>query len=174
MAGRARLGRVPGMAYLIKRYPNRKLYDVQASRYVTLDDLAALIRGGTEIAVTDAATGEDLTAVVLTQIILDRERGGQAGLPAAFLHQFIKHGEAWQEAMARGLAATMEGMVESQREAERIFRTWAERSGLLPAAGAAKGSARESTRGSAVPPSRGRRRPGGRRPSPGPRKVRRA
>jgi polyhydroxyalkanoate synthesis repressor PhaR len=57
------------MAYVIKRYSNRKLYDPQASRYVTLEELAAMIRGGREISVVDVATGEDLTSVVLAQII---------------------------------------------------------------------------------------------------------
>ncbi|MGQ0569314.1 MAG: polyhydroxyalkanoate synthesis regulator DNA-binding domain-containing protein [Armatimonadota bacterium] len=120
------------MAYVIKRYGNRKLYDIQASRYVTLDDLEHMIRAGEEIAVVDAATGEDLTAIVLTQIILEHERGGHAALPAAFLHQLIKHGDAWQQFMAKGLYATLEGVIESQHEAERIFRVWAAGAGLRP------------------------------------------
>src|SRR5690242_1850674 len=92
----------PTMAYVIKRYANRKLYDVQVSRYVTLEDLEQLIRRGKEVSVVDAATGEDLTALVLTEIILRGERGGRAGLPAGFLHLLIKHGDAWQKFMAKG------------------------------------------------------------------------
>ncbi len=118
------------MAYVIKRYANRKLYDAQASRYVALEDLQDLIRRGKEIAVVDAVSGEDITAVILTQIILETERGGAGTLPAAFLHQLIKYGATWQDVMAKGLQATLGGIVSSQREADRIFRDWAARAGL--------------------------------------------
>lgn len=120
------------MAYVIKRYANRKLYDVQVSRYVTLEDLEQLIRRGKEVSVVDAATGEDLTALVLTEIILRGERGGRAVLPAGFLHLLIKHGDAWQKFMAKGLYSTLEGLIDSQREANRIFEAWASWSGMLP------------------------------------------
>lgn len=83
------------MAYVIKRYSNRKLYDTQESRYVTLEELEELIRAGREISVVDVSTGEDLTSVTLAQIILENERNHRATLPTAFLHQLIKHGEAW-------------------------------------------------------------------------------
>ena len=59
------------MAYIIKRYSNRKLYDTQESRYVTLEELEGMIRAGKEIRVTDASTGEDLTSVTLAQILLE-------------------------------------------------------------------------------------------------------
>jgi len=59
------------MAYVIKRYSNRKLYDTQESRYVTLEELEELIRAGKEISVVDVSTGEDLTSVNLAQIILE-------------------------------------------------------------------------------------------------------
>src|SRR5881409_2025644 len=89
------------MAYVIKRYSNRKLYDTQESRYVTLEEIEEMIRAGREITVVDAASGEDLTSVTLTQIILENERNHRANLPSAFLHQLIKHGEAWQEFVQR-------------------------------------------------------------------------
>ena len=73
------------MAYVIKRYSNRKLYDTQESRYVTLEELEELIRAGKEIAVVDVSTGEDLTSVTLAQIILENERAHRATLPTAFL-----------------------------------------------------------------------------------------
>src|SRR4026207_94641 len=118
------------MPYVIKRYSNRKLYDTQESRYVTLEELEELIRAGREISVVDVSTGEDLTSgalapliledeerpragressvvdgstgedltsVTLAQIILENERSHRATLPTAFLHQLIKHGEAWQD-----------------------------------------------------------------------------
>ncbi len=123
------------MAYMIKRYSNRKLYDVQESRYVTLDELEEMIRAGREISVVDATSGEDLTSVTLAQIIVENERSRRAALPTAFLHQLIKHGESWQNFVQQSLQSSMEGVVSSQREADRIFREWAARAGLIPAGG---------------------------------------
>ena len=117
------------MAYVIKRYSNRKLYDTQESRYVTLEEIEEMIRTGREISVVDAASGEDLTSVTLTQIILENERTRRASLPAAFLHQLIKHGESWQDFVQKSMRASLEGMVSSQRDMERIFRDWSLRAG---------------------------------------------
>ncbi len=117
------------MAYVIKRYSNRKLYDTQESRYVTLDEIEEMIRAGKEVQVVDASSGEDLTSVTLTQIILEGERNRRATLPASFLHQMIKHGEAWQDFFQRSMKASLEGIVTSQREMDRVFREWASRAG---------------------------------------------
>src|SRR3989442_13147517 len=112
------------MAYVIKRYSNRKLYDTQESRYVTLEEIEEMIRAGKEIAVVDAASGEDLTSVTLAQIILENERNHRAALPTAFLHQLIKHGEAWQDFVQRSMKSSLEGVVSNQREMERTFQDW--------------------------------------------------
>jgi polyhydroxyalkanoate synthesis repressor PhaR len=117
------------MAYVIKRYSNRKLYDTQESRYVTLEEIEEMIRTGREISVVDAASGEDLTSVTLTQIILENERTRRASLPAAFLHQLIKHGQSWQDFVQKSMRASLEGMVSNQRDMERIFRDWSMRAG---------------------------------------------
>jgi polyhydroxyalkanoate synthesis repressor PhaR len=117
------------MAYVIKRYSNRKLYDTQESRYVTLEEIEEMIRGGKEISVVDASTGEDLTSVTLAQIILENERNHRAALPSAFLHQLIKHGEAWQDFVQRSMRSSLEGIISSQREMDRVFREWASRAG---------------------------------------------
>jgi polyhydroxyalkanoate synthesis repressor PhaR len=122
------------MAYVIKRYSNRKLYDTQESRYVTLEEIEEMIRAGKEMSVVDAATGEDLTSVTLTQIILENERSHRTALPAAFLHQLIKHGEAWQDFVQRSLHSSLEGVVSNQREMERVFREWSARAGWAPPA----------------------------------------
>ncbi|HYB77019.1 MAG TPA: polyhydroxyalkanoate synthesis regulator DNA-binding domain-containing protein [Candidatus Bathyarchaeia archaeon] len=74
---------------LIKKYGNRRLYDTAGSRYVNLDDLAALIRAGKQVRVVDAKTGQDLTRVVLTQIITEDARGKPTGLPLELLRQLI-------------------------------------------------------------------------------------
>jgi polyhydroxyalkanoate synthesis repressor PhaR len=117
--------------YVIKRYSNRKLYDTQESRYVTLEELEELIRAGKEISVVDVSTGEDLTAVTLAQIILESERSHRVMLPTAFLHQLIKNGEAWQDFVQKSLKASLEGIMTSQREADRVLREWAGRVGWL-------------------------------------------
>ena len=77
------------MAVVIKKYANRRLYDTSAGRYVNLEDLAALIRKGEEIQVVDAKSGEDLTRVVLTQIIVEDAKGQPTGLPLELLRQLI-------------------------------------------------------------------------------------
>jgi polyhydroxyalkanoate synthesis repressor PhaR len=134
------------MAYVIKRYSNRKLYDTQESRYVTLEEIEEMIRGGREIAVVDASSGEDLTSVTLTQIILENERSHRTALPAAFLHQLIKHGEAWQDFVQRSMRSSMEGIVSSQREMERVFREWTTRAGWsVPTATAPSEASRRDT-----------------------------
>jgi polyhydroxyalkanoate synthesis repressor PhaR len=73
----------------IKKYPNRRLYDTSAGKYVNLEDLATMIRDGREIQVVDSKTGEDLTRVVLTQIILEDAKGQPTGLPLELLRQLI-------------------------------------------------------------------------------------
>jgi polyhydroxyalkanoate synthesis repressor PhaR len=76
-------------AVLIKKYGNRRLYDTNGSRYVNLDDLAAHIRAGREVRVVDAKTGQDLTRVILTQIITEDAKGKPTGLPLELLRQLI-------------------------------------------------------------------------------------
>jgi polyhydroxyalkanoate synthesis repressor PhaR len=77
---------------LVKKYPNRRLYDTRHSRYITLDDLEKTIRGGEDVAVQDAQDGRDLTQETLTQIILDR--GGGRILPASLLLRLIRLDDA--------------------------------------------------------------------------------
>ena len=73
---------------LIKRYPNRRLYDLSAAKYVNLADIAAAVRRGAGIKVVDSRTGEDLTRVILSQIIVEDARE-QPGLPLELLRQLI-------------------------------------------------------------------------------------
>jgi polyhydroxyalkanoate synthesis repressor PhaR len=76
-------------AIIIKKYGNRRLYDTSGSRYVNLDDLAALIREGKEVRVVDAKSGRDLTRVTLTQIITEDAKEKPTGLPLELLRQLI-------------------------------------------------------------------------------------
>ena len=74
---------------LIKKYGNRRLYDTVGSRYVNLDDLAALVRAGKDVRVVDAKNGHDLTRVILTQIITEDAKDKPTGLPLELLRQLI-------------------------------------------------------------------------------------
>ncbi len=74
---------------VIKKYGNRRLYDTSTSRYVNLEDIAALVRNGKEVQVVDAKTGEDLTRVTLTQVIVEDAKDQPTGLPLELLRQLI-------------------------------------------------------------------------------------
>ncbi len=74
---------------VIKKYGNRRLYDTSGSRYVNLDEIAALIRKGVHVQVVDVKTGEDLTRVTLTQIITEDAKDKPTGLPLELLRQLI-------------------------------------------------------------------------------------
>jgi polyhydroxyalkanoate synthesis repressor PhaR len=76
-------------AVVIKKYGNRRLYDTAGSRYVNLDDIAALVREGKAVQVLDAKTGQDLTRVTLTQIITEDAKDKPTGLPLELLRQLI-------------------------------------------------------------------------------------
>jgi polyhydroxyalkanoate synthesis repressor PhaR len=80
------------MARVIKRYGNRKLYDVQASAYVSLEDIAGIIREGETVEVVDNVTGEDITAQTLTQIVLEEGKRGRSVLPTEMLHDLLRRG----------------------------------------------------------------------------------
>jgi polyhydroxyalkanoate synthesis repressor PhaR len=80
------------MARIIKRYENRKLYDTDEKRYISLDDIAELVRAGAEVTVVDNATGADLTAQTLAKVILEQGAGSRPGLPPQFLHDVLRYG----------------------------------------------------------------------------------
>ena len=89
------------MSILIKRYPNRKLYDTTKKQYITIDGIGALVRQGEEIKVVDNVTGDDLTAVVLSQVILENEKKRTGLLPRAVLAGLIQSGNTAFETMRR-------------------------------------------------------------------------
>jgi len=80
--------------HLIKKYANRKLYDTQTSRYITLEGIAGLVRDGHTIEVVDRDTGQDLTQVVLSQIVLEEEKRGPARLVDAGADAIHDRGQA--------------------------------------------------------------------------------
>ena len=81
------------MIRVIKRYESRKLYDTEESRYISLEDIARWVRDGQEIQVIDNASAEDVTAQILTQIILDEGKRGTSFLPTDLLHELVRAGE---------------------------------------------------------------------------------
>jgi polyhydroxyalkanoate synthesis repressor PhaR len=93
---------------VIKRYPNRKLYDTEAKRYITLNEIAALIRAGDEVVVTDHATDEDLTALVLTQIIFEQEKAQRGFLPKPVLTNLVRAGGDTLTTLRRALSLPLD------------------------------------------------------------------
>jgi len=89
---------------VIKRYPNRKLYDTDAKQYITLEGISDLIRRGQEVEVVDYASGEDLTAITLTQIIAELEKKRSGFLPQSVLTGLVRSGGETVAALRRTLA----------------------------------------------------------------------
>lgn len=104
---------------VIKRYDNRKLYDPETRRYVTLNDLAALIASGMEVKVLDQRTGEDLTATVLAQVILEGIKDETASIPRQVLSRLIRLGARGLERWGRWMGP-QEAAARARGEAERI------------------------------------------------------
>ena len=92
---------------VIKRYPNRKLYDTESKKYVTLEGVAELIRAGEEVQVIDHVSEEDLTALTLTQIIFEQEKKRDGLLPLSVLSGLIKAGGDRLNALQRALLSPM-------------------------------------------------------------------
>ena len=78
---------------LIKKYPNRRLYNTETSGYITINDVAELVRSGYRVEVRDATSGDDVTALVLTQIIMEKAKSNQGVLPVSLLHMVIQFGD---------------------------------------------------------------------------------
>jgi polyhydroxyalkanoate synthesis repressor PhaR len=102
---------------VVKKYANRRLYNTESSSYITLDNLAELIRGGRDFVVYDAKSGEDITRGVLTQIIVEEESKGRALLPTAFLRQLIGfYGDSLQALVPRYLEQAMANFAHQQSQ----------------------------------------------------------
>ncbi|MBN9441315.1 MAG: polyhydroxyalkanoate synthesis repressor PhaR [Bosea sp.] len=103
---------------VIKKYANRRLYHTGTSSYVTLEDLAGLVRAGEDFVVYDAKSGEDITRSVLAQIIFDEEaKDGQNLLPITFLRQLIRfYGDSMQALVPRYLEFSMENFTQEQNK----------------------------------------------------------
>jgi polyhydroxyalkanoate synthesis repressor PhaR len=132
---------------VVKKYANRRLYNTETSSYVTLEDLAGMVRLGRDFTVSDAKSGEDITRSVLTQIIVEEESKGQNLLPIPFLRQLIGlYGHSLQSVVPRYLEATMGAFARQQEGMRRAAQD---------AMGGAMGGALGGTMGGTMGPALG-------------------
>src|SRR5579862_3819130 len=109
---------------VIQKYANRRLYNKATSTYITLDDLAAMVREGVDFVVYDAKTGEDITRKVLTQIIFEEESRGQNLLPIQFLRQLIRfYGDQMQAFLPSYLELSLDSFIRQQERLRTQFTT---------------------------------------------------
>jgi polyhydroxyalkanoate synthesis repressor PhaR len=109
---------------IIKKYPNRRLYDTELSRYITLADVRELVMQGVPFRVLDRTTDEDLTRAILLQIMLEEETGGEPLFSANMLAQIIRfYGGTFQGLFARYLEQSLDAFADQQRQ---LAETWSE------------------------------------------------
>ena len=104
---------------LIKRYSNRKLYDTERSCYVTLDEIAVMVRDGEEVSIIDNRTGEDLTTVTLAQIVFEEEKRDRRMLPIQTLRMIIQTPGEFIQRLAKPVSDFRE---QTQNQVERLRR----------------------------------------------------
>lgn len=111
---------------VIKKYANRRLYNTDTSTYVTLEDLAEMVKAGRIFVVNDAKSGDDITRSVLTQIIFEQENKGQNLLPIAFLRQLIPYyGDSLQKLVPGFLEVSLRGFAkEQERFRDQMAKTF--------------------------------------------------
>ena len=108
---------------VVKKYANRRLYNTESSSYITLDNLATMVREGRDFIVYDAKSGEDITRSVLTQIIVEEESKGSALLPTAFLRNLIGfYGDSMQGVLPRYLEQSMANFTHQQQQVRQAMQ----------------------------------------------------
>lgn len=120
---------------VIKRYPNRKLYDTQAKQYITLESIAELIRSGLDVQVIDHTTGEDQTALTLSQIIFEQEKRQSGFLPRSILTNLIQAGGDRFGALQRSLASPKVFLQQVDEEIKRRIQSLIAQGELLESEG---------------------------------------
>jgi polyhydroxyalkanoate synthesis repressor PhaR len=109
---------------LIKKYANRRLYNTQDSRYVTLEQLSGMVKQGAEVKVVDARSGEDVTGFILTQIILEESKH-HALLPVSLLHLIIRYGDnILSDFFDKYLEQTLEVYMNYRSMLDGYFKQW--------------------------------------------------
>ena len=117
---------------LIKKYGNRKLYDLSRRCYVTLEGIAGLIRAGKQIKVIDSTSNQDLTTVTLAQIVLEGEKKRKNLLPVTFLHHLIQYGESLRGLWMQHLSSSLEAFMATQMKTGKLWTAWAMRGWTPP------------------------------------------
>ena len=108
---------------VVKKYANRRLYNTETSSYITLDNLADMVRLGRDFVVYDAKSGEDITRGVLTQIIVEEESKGTSMLPTNFLRQLIGfYGDSLQGVVPRYLESAMSNFARQQQQMRQVMQ----------------------------------------------------
>ena len=121
---------------IIKRYQNRKLYDTESSRYVTLEDIAEMIKSGDDVKVIDNKTKEDLTSVTLTQIIYEEEKKKKSILPLDALKKVIRSsGESLSDIFERVIQDGASTIHSARAEVEKLVGRLVKRGRLDPEEG---------------------------------------
>lgn len=107
---------------IIKRYPNRKLYDTQKSCYVTLDEIANMVKGGEDVTIIDNKTNQDITSVTLTQIIFEEEKKNKSILPLSALRKIIQSGQDFlQSTLNEGAERVTHLREETEKQVQRLM-----------------------------------------------------
>lgn len=110
---------------VLKKYSNRRLYDTRNSRYVTLEDVSTMIRSGEHVQIQDATTGEDVTAFILTQIVLEAAKRKNSLLPVSVLHVIIRYGDnILGEFFEKYFQKTLHNYLETKKAFDQQFGQW--------------------------------------------------
>jgi polyhydroxyalkanoate synthesis repressor PhaR len=120
---------------IIKRYPNRKLYNTAASQYITQEEIAELLRGGNEVSVVDSVTGEDLTAQVLSQVIAGQEKRRGGHIPGPVLAGLVQAGDATLDIMRRAMLLPLDLFRHVDEEIQRRVEALIKQGDLTEAEG---------------------------------------
>ncbi len=110
---------------ILKKYANRRIYDTEKSTYITLEQVAELIRSGREVSVIDAKTQEDVTAFILSQIIVEEAKNKHVLLPVPLLHLVIQYGEnVLSEFFEKYLELTIKNYLSYKATLDDQFMRW--------------------------------------------------
>lgn len=122
---------------VFKKYANRRIYDTHSSRYVTLDELADTIRKGSEVQIIDAQSKSDVTAYILTQIVLEQAKRNNALMPTPMLHLIIQYGDnLLLEFFETYLQQIVRNYLQYKKNVDTQFRRWLDLGmGLSPLGG---------------------------------------
>ncbi len=118
---------------VLKKYSNRRLYDMRSSCYVTLEDVAVMIRSGEQVQIQDAKSGEDVTAFILTQIVLEAAKRRDSLLPISVLHLIIRYGDnVLGEFFENYFQKTIQNYIETKAAFDQQFGQWLDMGMDLP------------------------------------------